>query len=115
MLNAGRGFKGVFELEANSYVDRMDTQTRYADWIKVCSSSSIGSSNGSISCCCSSSSSSSNSIFSSKNGELVPISYVDRIGAEIRYRLAYRLFFPTFAENFSITQLLGHLSAYLVA
>jgi len=35
MLNSGRGFKGTFELEANNYVDRMDTQRRYTEWIKV--------------------------------------------------------------------------------
>ena len=35
MLNSGRGFKGAFELEANNYVDKMDTQRRYTEWIKV--------------------------------------------------------------------------------
>jgi len=35
MLNCGRGFKGAFELEANNYVDIMDTQRRYTEWIKV--------------------------------------------------------------------------------
>jgi len=35
MLNSGRGFRGLFELEANSYVDRMDSQKRYKEWIKV--------------------------------------------------------------------------------
>jgi len=35
MLNCGRGFKGTFELEANNYVDRMDIQRRYTEWIKV--------------------------------------------------------------------------------
>jgi len=35
MLNSGRGFKGLFESEANSCVDRMDSQRRYGEWIKV--------------------------------------------------------------------------------
>ena len=35
MLNGGRGFKGLFESEANHYVDKMDTQNRYKEWIKV--------------------------------------------------------------------------------
>ena len=35
MLNSGRGFKGRFETEANNYVDRMDAQNRYREWIKV--------------------------------------------------------------------------------
>jgi len=35
MLNSGRGFRGLFESEANSCVDRMDSQRRYKEWIKV--------------------------------------------------------------------------------
>jgi len=35
MLNGGRGFKGLFESEANHYVDKLDTQQRYKEWIKV--------------------------------------------------------------------------------
>lgn len=35
MLNSGRGFKGLFESQANSYVDRTDVQTKYTEWIKV--------------------------------------------------------------------------------
>jgi len=35
MLNSGHGFKGLFESEVNIYVDRMDSQKRYREWIKV--------------------------------------------------------------------------------